>query len=207
MPATTTTLSAASPHRRGRSSDPSSNLDVPLPPAKKLRHTKSTTPNGLEAALFHQNEGKTLTATSTNGHPDARRNHVDESRAVVGKPAVGNGDVDMADAEIIAISSNDEEDEEEDSEDDVSDTEPGAEDARGEADVPKDGTDVDMVNGDSQEQQQLPTPEAPSFGEMLSANDGPIDVEAAFADPHAESAVALKGKRVLTVPSAGSLGT
>jgi len=157
--------------------------------------------------LFHQNEGKTLTATTTNAHSNAGRNHVDESRAVIGKPAVGNGDVDMADADIIAISSNDEEDEEEDSEGDVSDTEPGAEDARKEADVRKDGTDVDMVNGDSQEQQQLPTPEAPSFGEMLSANDGPIDVEAAFADPHAASAVALKGNRVLTVPSAGSLGT
>jgi len=158
--------------------------------------------------LFHQDEGNTLTATTTNGLPDARRNHVDESRAVVGKAAAGNADVDMTDAEVIAISSNDEEDEEEDdSEDGLSDAEAGAQDARKDANVRKEGDVVDTVNDHSQEQQQLPTPEAPSFGEMLSANGGPIDVEAAFADPHAESAIALKGNRVLTVPSAGSLGT
>lgn len=198
------------------------------PPAKKARLSNNTRPNGLEAILSGKADKARLSAAIANGIKHSQRSHLDESRAVVGTGAAGgNGDVDMQDVgqEVIEISNEDDDDssEYESSEDEgpdgvngVAPGQRGGESAEntatadGEAEEPDDAEDNAEPEDTTAGAEGAVEPEEPSFGEMLRAhNPDPIDVEASFVDPMAESrALApVSGTRALSAPSANSLGT
>lgn len=181
-----------------------------LPPAKKAKTSQDAHSSSL-AFLADENQraGKKLQANLTNGVKDARANRIDETKTVVANQAT-------TPHEIIDISSGEESSEYEGSED-------GDDEEQEIAEVPKTLTngiaahdDVDAVRGaedavmadaDDDEEEAA----GPSFGDLLHASHpDTIDVQAAFTDEHdadAQALVSTDADRILTGPSATSLGT
>lgn len=178
---------------RGRQSD--TGATPALPPNKKAKTTKDS---GLAFLTDeHKRSNKKIRAQLTNGVKDAKTNRVDESKAMVG------GHQADADKDVVDISSGDDSSEYESSDND---------EAQEEAAASKQLTngDVDIPMNDAEGEGEAEADEAPSFGDLLHASHPEtIDVQAAFTDRNAQDAalVPINGNRVLTAPSATSLGT
>ncbi|KAJ9661251.1 Small subunit (SSU) processome component [Coniosporium apollinis] len=210
---------AAVSSRSRPSGSTTKSLQPPTKRAKLSQQPSEQQSNGLEAILSGARRGQKLTAVAINGVKRSGKNNVDESRAVVGRGEKSNGDVDMQDVnggEVVEISSDEEEDESdyESSGDEQAEAGAAEQPAAHSSDVP--AKDTEMVGGDVEGMEEpadtagAAEPEEPSFGEMLQANaPEPIDIEASFADPTAQSKelVPTVGNRTLTAPSATSLGT
>lgn len=206
MPAAVASRAREAKSSRGRDS---------APPAKKTKLAQSPAAprhNGLKALINGASSSQKPTA-SINGVKNARKDRVDEARAVIGGGQGGHGDVDMADAgaQVIVISSA-----EEDSDEDVSDDEA---DESAEAVVAQQD-DTPALNGQAEEedgnaQDGTAEPEDLTFGDRLRAQDPEpvresriVDVESAFAEPdHGSRALATTASRPLAAPNAQSLGT
>jgi U3 small nucleolar RNA-associated protein 5 len=187
------------------------------PPAKKPKLSqppRDTRQNGLAALIPGKSDAKPFLTAKANGIKDARKDRVDEARAVVAAGGSGNGDVEMEDAgrEVVTISSDEEEESDYGSSDDEGEGEgdsgPGKEQdgPSGEDAVMADGS----VHGEEGPAEMTAEPEEPSFGELLQANAPDIvDVEATFADPNANvrALAPASRNRTLSLPSATSLGT
>ena len=149
-------------------------------------------------------------AVVINGVKDMGRSHIDESHTVV-----ANGrdveEMSMVDepSMVIEISSA----EESDSDDEV----PTRALGKQEANAKKDHEDVDMEDVNAPEalaeakdnlNKQSEERDEPSFGELLRANaPEPVDIQASFVDPNAQSLVATGDRSLQQLPSGMSLGT
>lgn len=162
------------------------------PPAKKAKLAQTpgaVRQNGLKALV---NGSAAKPTAKINGVKNARAEKVDDATAVVEGPA----DAQMVDADVIEISSAEEE-----SEDDSDDEQEDSTQANAEEDTP-------AANGAADEDNEDLT-----FGDRLRA-EGPepvqesriISVEDAF-DPNPERAVSTTKNRPLAPPNANSLGT
>ena len=160
--------------------------------------------------------GAGVGAVVMNGVKDMGKSHVDESRAVV----ANGGDIEtvpMRDEppEVIDISSGEEESESEEEgvpaqtaestareggEEPVSDADVEMEDAEVKKDSVQEGLDTDAVPGTDEETGE------PSFGDLIRAN-APVDVQASFVDPNAQSLVPAGDRSLQPLPSGMSLGT
>lgn len=153
--------------------------------------------------------GKKLGARLTNGVKETQSNRVDESKVVV-----TNHEADAAPKEIVEISSGEESSEYESDEDDVEAAKQLTNGLEGDAEAGADDVamdDADNDDDDDDENQEMDKDDtAPSFGDLLHASHpDAIDVQAAFANRNAQdhALVPINGDRVLTAPSATSLGT
>jgi U3 small nucleolar RNA-associated protein 5 len=157
-------------------------------PAKKPKLAQSPATVGLKA-LVNGNAAKP--AAKTNGVKNPRADQVEDATAVVEGPA----DAHMLDADVIEISSAEEES------DHDSDS------------AQEDPTQSDAENGAAAEEENGAEPEELTFGDRLRA-EGPepvqesriISVEDAF-DSNPERAVTTTKNRPLAPPNANSLGT
>ena len=193
---------------RGRPSE--TGATPSLPPNKKAK-TSQTSPATAPALSFLTDEnkraGKKLSAKSITGAKDTKANRVDESKAIV-----GNHEIDAAASsnDVVEISSGESESsgyessegEEEDAPKRLTNGLSGREAEAGADDVAMDDANISDDDDDDQT--------GPSFGDLLQASHpDTIDVQSAFTDRHADaqSLVPVDGNRVLTAPSATSLGT
>ncbi|KNG50095.1 NUC189-domain-containing protein [Stemphylium lycopersici] len=162
------------------------------PPAKKAKLAQppaAVRQNGLKALV---NGSSAKPTAKTNGVKNARAEKVDDATAVVEGPA----DAQMVDADVIEISSAEEESDDESDDEQEDPTQANAEE------------DTPAANGAADEDNEDVT-----FGDRLRA-EGPepvqesriISVEDAF-DPNPERAVSTTKNRPLAPPNANSLGT
>ncbi|KAF2139546.1 uncharacterized protein K452DRAFT_289545 [Aplosporella prunicola CBS 121167] len=174
------------------------------PARRKAPQPSTTTSTSSKKSVLPTGGKRPQAVTSANGsNKRAKQQQPDESRAVV-----AHRDVDMADADVVEISSGEEEESElEESEEEEEANEKENQRPAGAA------NDVDMADG---EEAGSGAGEAPSFGEQLQANAPEVvDVEAEFADASegareargALAPVVGGGNRALSAPSATSLGT
>lgn len=163
-------------------------------PAKrrKLSTSAKESPDSLSAILNGHTNGSKLAAQSTYDAKTSKKRHVDESAVQVG---AGNDDASMLDAPEDAAAESDQVLQSDNN--DESDAEGGALEA-----APA-GAQQILTNGDS-------TADEPSFGDLLRARGSElIDVNAALtttADT-AKSMTQTPANRILSVPTATSLGT
>lgn len=168
-------------------------------PAKrrKLSSSANGSPAALTTLLNGHSNGKTLAAEAVQDVKTSQRRQNDESAVQVG---AGNEDVSMADApEEVAAQRQHVSDSDEDSED----AETGA------LELAEATTAQPLVNGASTAAEDKTTG-GPSFGDLLRARGPePIDVNAALAttDPTTKVITQTSANRVLSVPTATSLGT
>lgn len=196
---------------RGRQSE--AGATPTLPPSKKAKISKAShvSSPGL-SFLTDENKraGRKLSANLTNGVKDAKSNRVDES-----KTAVGGHETDVAaQADVVEISSGQSESSEYESSDDEEDAPKqltNGVSGNDDLDTKAGAEDVAMADADNNDEEEDNDDETgPSFGDLLQASHPEtIDVQAAFADRNAaaQSLVPVDGNRVLTAPSATSLGT
>ena len=163
--------------------------------------------------------GAGVGAVHTHGAKDMGKTHVDESHTVVANGGDAD-DISMADEqpEVISISSaeedTDSEEEDEDGNARVGLLEPkksnpeGVEgDTRGDEDVYMEDVDGRQENKASKENMEAEEEGEPSFGDLIRANAAqPIEVQAAFTDPNAQSLVPTGEKGLQQLPSGMSLG-
>ena len=164
--------------------------------------------------------GAGLGAVDSHGVKDMGKTHVDESHTVVANGGDAD-DISMADEqpEVISISSAEEET---DSEEDEDDNAPaglleaktlksgGVEegDARKDEDVNMEDVDGQQESKAAEEDVEAQEDGEPSFGDLIRANaPEPIEVQAAFTDPNAQSLVPTGEKGLQQLPSGMSLGT
>ena len=175
--------------------------------------------NGLSFLVDEEaRTGRKLAAQLTNGIPSSKTTRVDESHALVAQPTEDAEleQVIAGSADVIDISSAEEDSEYEDSEAGVLDN--GVNGANGH--VEADGEEA--VNSGAEDDrmedvrgelilatEEVPEPEEPSFGDMLQArHPQQIDVSAAFPDPMAErSALIPASGAMLGLPSGTTLAT
>ncbi|KAI4119078.1 MAG: hypothetical protein LQ345_000953 [Seirophora villosa] len=174
----------------------------------------------LLKGLHVVSRGKSAAAVGAfvmNGVKDMGRTHVDESRAIVmtGGPSENpHGAID--EAEVISISSAEEETDYEDegSTEHMSHSsapnDPPREPVSQNGNFPSDGVDTAMDDADensSDAHEGAAVAHEPTFGEMIKANaPRPVDVQAAFAPPEVQ-ALAPTSDRLPQLPSGMSLGT
>ena len=163
--------------------------------------------------------GAGVGAVYTQGTKDMGKTHVDESHTVVANGGDAD-DVSMADEqlEVISISSAEEETESEEDEDDNAPTgllEGKKLNSEGvEQGDTKEDEDVNMKDVDGQQDRKAAKEDVeaeeegePSFGDLIRANAAePIEVQAAFTDPNAQSLVPAGEKGLQHLPSGMSLG-
>ena len=164
--------------------------------------------------------GAGLGAVDSHGVKDMGKTHVDESHTVVANGGDAD-DISMADEqpEVISISSAEEET---DSEEDEDDNAPaglleaktlnsgGVEegDARKDEDVNMEDVGGQQESKAAEEDVETQEDGEPSFGDLIRANaPEPIEVQAAFTDPNAQSLVPTREKGLEQLPSGMSLGT
>lgn len=195
---------SAAKRSRGRPSE--AGATPSLPPNKKAKTSKdSHVPSSGLSFLTDENKraGKKLSANLTNGVKDSKANRVDETKTVV-----GSHEADVAPSkDVVEISSGDESSEYESSEDEEEKDTASKQLTNGatEADAEVGAEDVAMAEAENDDDET-----GPSFGDLLQASHPEtIDVAAAFAhrNADAQSLVPVNGNRVLTAPSATSLGT
>ncbi len=164
--------------------------------------------------------GAGVGAVDIHGVKDMEKTHVDESHTVVANGGDAD-DVSMADEqpEVISISSAEEETDSEEEEDDnapaglleAKKLDPGG----GEEGDTREDEDVNMEDVDGQQESKAVKEDMeaqedgePSFGDLIRANaPEPIEVQAAFTDPNAQSLVPTGEKGLQQLPSGMSLGT
>ena len=164
--------------------------------------------------------GAGVGAVDIHGVKNMGKTHVDESHTVVANGGDAD-DVSMADEqpEVISISSAEEETDSEEDEDDnapaglleAKKLNPGGVE---EGDTGED-EDVNMEDVDGQQESKAAKEDLeaqedgePSFGDLIRANaPDPIEVQAAFTDPNAQSLVPAGEKGLQQLPSGMSLGT
>ncbi|KAL2352086.1 Dip2/Utp12 family-domain-containing protein [Cryomyces antarcticus] len=204
-------------------------VSLPTSSAKKSKTPQNShvpPAKSLKSILDDNADGRAFEAISTNGVKDTDHDTLDESRTVVAGKTDVNGDVDMHDVGAgkgapVEISSDEEESSTYESSDEevvegvtkppskpkVARKDATTEDDAVMADGEEEADGVGVPAGPAEEQ----LAEEPTFGEILRANAGvePIDVEASFVDPMAESRAlaSTSGYRTLVAPSATSLGT
>jgi len=191
MPAAVAARAREAPNSRPRDRAPPAKKAKTVPPPAPLRQ------KGLQALVNGTCTQKPIAKPAA--LPQARKDRVDDTMAVVGGGQAGHGDVDMADAANapIEISSG----VEEDSDEDVSDAASEA----AEADAPAVHAAQDVA----------PDDEELSFGDRLRAQDPEpvqesriIDVEPALEAPPESRALAnAASSRPLAAPNTSSLGT
>ncbi|KAF1350158.1 Dip2/Utp12 family-domain-containing protein [Delphinella strobiligena] len=196
---------SAAKRSRGRPSE--AGATPSLPPNKKAKTSNdSHVPSPGLSFLTDENKrsGKKLSANLTNGVKDSKADRVDETRTVV-----GNHEADVAppSKDVVDISSGEESSEYESSEDEEEKDTASKQLTNGaiEGDAEAGAEDVAMAEAENDDDET-----GPSFGDLLQASHpDTIDVAAAFADRNADaqSLVPVNGNRVLTAPSATSLGT
>ena len=164
--------------------------------------------------------GAGVGAVEIHGVKDMGKTHVDESHTVVANGGDAD-DVSMADEqpEVINISSAEEETDSEEDEDDNAPAgllearklNPGGVeegDAREDEDVNMEDVDGQQETKAAKEDMEAQENEEPSFGDLIRANaPEPIEVQAAFTDPNAQSLVPAGEKGLQQLPSGMSLGT
>lgn len=163
--------------------------------------------------------GAAVGAVHTHGAKDMGKTHVDESHTVVANGGDAD-DVSMADEqpEVISISSAEEDtDSEEEDEDDnarvgllepkKSNSEVIEGDTKGDEDVNMEDVDVQQESKVAKENMAAEEEGEPSFGDLIRVNAAqPIEVQAAFTDPNAQSLVPTGEKGLQQLPSGMSLG-
>ncbi|PVI07276.1 NUC189-domain-containing protein [Periconia macrospinosa] len=176
-----------------------------LPPAKKPKLSQSS--NGLHALLSAPTDKKPAVSAKLNGVRNNRKDKVQEATAIVTGGHAGHGDVAMADAgaQVIEISSAEEESEY--SSLDEQDAEVGAQE---ESAAP-------VADGPVGDNEASPEPEEMSFGDRLRAqapeeiDRAPqiVDVDSNFVGSNADSRALATAtiNQPLAAPSATSLGT
>ena len=164
--------------------------------------------------------GAGVGAVHTHGAKDMGKTHVDESHTVVANGGDAD-DVSMADEqpEVISISSAEEDTDSEEDEDDNAPAgllEAKKSYAEGvEGGGTKEDEDVNMEDVDGQQESKAAKEDMeaeedgePSFGDLIRANAAePIEVQAAFTDPNAQSLVPTGEKGLQQLPPGMSLGT
>ena len=164
--------------------------------------------------------GAGVGAVHTHGAKDMGKTHVDESHTVVANGGDAD-DVSMADEqpEVISISSAEEDTDSEEDEDDNAPAgllEAKMSYAEGvEGGGTKEDEDVNMEDVDGQQESKAAKEDMeaeedgePSFGDLIRANAAePIEVQAAFTDPNAQSLVPTGEKGLQQLPPGMSLGT
>ena len=164
--------------------------------------------------------GAGVGAVGIHGVKDMGKTHVDESHTVVANGGDAD-DVSMADGqpEVISISSAEEETDSEEDEDDnapaglleAKKMNPGGVeegDTREDEDVNMEDVDGQQEIQAAKEDMEAQENEEPSFGDLIRANaPEPIEVQAAFTDPNAQSLVPAGEKGLQQLPSGMSLGT
>ncbi|TKA64663.1 hypothetical protein B0A49_10919 [Cryomyces minteri] len=204
-------------------------VSLPTSSAKKSKTPQNShvpPAKSLKSILDSNADGRAFKAIATNGVKDTDDDTLDESQTVVAGRTDTNGDVDMHDVGAgkeapVEISSDEDESStyESSGEEVVEDVtkapskpkvarkDATTEDDAAMADGEEETDGVGVPAGPAEEQ----FAEEPTFGEILRANAGiePIDVEASFVDPMAESRAlaSTSGYRTLVAPSAISLGT
>ena len=164
--------------------------------------------------------GAGVGAVYTHGAKDMGKTHVDDSHTVIANGGDAD-DVSMADEqpEVISISSAEEDTDSEEDEDDnapAGSLESKKSNPEGveEGDT-RGGEDVNMEDIEEQEEskgvkEDMEAEEEegePSFGDLIRANAAqPIEVQAAFTDPNAQSLVPTGEKGLQQLPSGMSLG-
>lgn len=185
---------AARPASPGQSSKRLKSSHVPASSAKK---------DGLGFLVDEDaRQGRRLKGKLTNGVPGKGNVRVDETKATVAdKPS---GESRRGD-EVIDISSAEEESSEDDDEQEDVPKQIQANGRVEEAQATAGAEDVDMADGDAEDQQA----EEPSFGDMLSTrHPEPIDVAAAYpSDLPGSRSVVPTGGNVLSAPTGTSLST
>ncbi|KAI4094280.1 MAG: hypothetical protein LQ344_002359 [Seirophora lacunosa] len=174
----------------------------------------------LLKGLHVVSRGKSAAAVGAfvmNGVKDMGRTHVDESQAIVmtGGPSE-NPHVAIDEAEVISISSAEEETDYEDegSTEHMSHSsapnDPPREPVSQNGNFPSDGVDTAMDDADensSDAHEGAAVANEPTFGEMIKANaPRPVDVQAAYPPPEVQ-ALAPTSDRLPQLPSGMSLGT
>ena len=164
--------------------------------------------------VFKSKGAAAVGAAVMNGVKDMGRSHIDESQTVIANGS-DTRDVAMADGspEVIEISSG----EESDSEDELPDQ--PLRNINTDASVGMIAEDEDVIMGEAGiqkaadrssdvEPEHRVEAEEPTFGEMIRANaPEAVDVQAAFADPNAQSLVPAGDRNLQQLPSGMSLGT
>ena len=164
--------------------------------------------------------GAGVGAVEIHGVKDMGKTHVDESHTVVANGGDAD-DVSMAgeQPEVINISSAEEETDSEEDEDDNAPAgllearklNPGGVeegDTREDEDVNMEDVDGQQETKAAKEDMEAQENEEPSFGDLIRANaPEPIEVQAAFTDPNAQSLVPAGEKGLQQLPSGMSLGT
>lgn len=163
--------------------------------------------------------GTGVGAVDINGVKDMGKTHVDESHTVVANRGDAD-DVSMVDEppEVISISSAEEETDSEEDEDDnapaglseAKKLNPGGVekgDTREDEDVDMEDVDGQQESKPAKEDMEAQEDGEPSFGDLIRANaPEPIEVQAAFTDPNAQSLVPTGEKGLQHLPSGMSLG-
>ncbi|KAJ4297637.1 Small subunit (SSU) processome component [Kalmusia sp. IMI 367209] len=199
---------AVASRARGSAKGAKSTRDA-LPPTKKA---KLSQPTGLKALLNGNPDHKPAVTAKMNGVRNSRKDKPGEATAVVSGGHAGHGDVDMADAQVIEISSAEEESDYSDSEDEASKMVVAGSDELSTA------ANGHAAEGDRTAEDGTVEPEELSFGERMKAQEPEaepirqsrvVDVESAFVGANAESRelAAASISRPLAAPSATSLGT
>ncbi len=164
--------------------------------------------------------GAGVGALDNHGAKDMGKTHVDESHTVIANGGDAD-DVSMADEqpEVISISSAEEETDSEGDEDDnapaglleAKKLNPGGVeegDTREDEDVNMEDVDGEKESKAAKEDMEAEEYGEPSFGDLIRANaPEPIEVQAAFTDPNAQSLVPTGEKGLQQLPSGMSLGT
>lgn len=168
-------------------------------PAKRLKHSHSTRPEGIDGfkAEFLALKGNTAPAKASS-------KRFDESRAVVNTGATENGDVDMEeDAPSIFSISSDEEDEESDDDDD--DTQKKSNGTSKSTRLKDDSKSRIKTNGESAADEDTKT----AFQSILDNThpDGLIDVEAALESDDEHNQLVQTNTAISSVPNATTLTT
>ncbi|KAI5371078.1 Putative small-subunit processome, Utp12 protein [Septoria linicola] len=185
------------------------------PSSKRLKASHGPAQTGLES-LVDENArtGKKLTAKLTNGVGKAASHRVDESRTLAAQDSSAEDEANVRKtqkSDVISISSGDESSdlEDEDEDDDVAGgaqqqgLSNGHASAGGEQAAAADDDDLDMADADVTSE--------PTFGDLLQARHGgaTIDVQKTLQreDGTSSALMPTDGRKVLQLPTAGSLGT